>query len=66
MRLIQSAETEVKLADVPDLGYFSTDQPYPRGELLARSPILIPGYAARIHLPLHILYTSISWGVALG
>jgi len=26
--------TDLKLADVPDRGYFHTDRPHPRGELL--------------------------------
>ena len=39
----RSPETEIKIVDVPEMGYLSTDKPYPRGELLARSPILIPG-----------------------
>ncbi|MBU3064443.1 carboxylic acid reductase [Nocardia sp. NEAU-G5] len=38
---------DYKLLDVPDLGYFATDRPHPRGELLVRSPNLIPGYYKR-------------------
>ncbi|MEU1329605.1 carboxylic acid reductase [Streptomyces sp. NPDC005865] len=36
-----------KLADVPELGYYGTDSPYPRGELLVRSERLVPGYFRR-------------------
>jgi fatty acid CoA ligase FadD9 len=39
--------TDYKLADVPDLGYFRTDQPHPRGELLVRSEELFAGYYNR-------------------
>lgn len=38
---------DYKLADVPDLGYFHTDRPYPRGELLVKSDTLFPGYYKR-------------------
>ncbi|OBJ56746.1 carboxylic acid reductase, partial [Mycobacterium sp. 1423905.2] len=36
--------TEYKLVDVPELGYFTTDQPHPRGELYVKASTTIPGY----------------------
>ncbi|WP_415974985.1 carboxylic acid reductase [Rhodococcus sp. 077-4] len=38
---------EYKLDDVPELGYFSTDKPHPRGELLLKTSSIIPGYYKR-------------------
>lgn len=38
---------DYKLIDVPELGYFLTDQPYPRGELLVKSETAFPGYFKR-------------------
>ncbi|MGB3353582.1 MAG: carboxylic acid reductase [Mycobacterium sp.] len=38
---------DYKLVDVPDLGYFHTDRPHPRGELLVKSDSLFPGYYER-------------------
>ena len=35
---------EWKLVDVPELGYFTTDKPYPRGELVLKTRGLIKGY----------------------
>ncbi len=36
--------TDYKLRDVPELGYYLTDKPYPRGELLFKSRVGISGY----------------------
>ena len=33
---------DYKLIDVPELGYFLTDKPYPRGELLVKSETAHP------------------------
>lgn len=38
---------EYKLVDVPELGYYATDVPFPRGELLVKSEQLFPGYYKR-------------------
>lgn len=35
---------EVRLRDVPELNYKSTDKPWPRGELLSRGQTRFPGY----------------------
>ena len=35
---------DYKLIDVPDLGYFLTDRPHPRGEALVKSELLFAGY----------------------
>lgn len=39
-----------KLDDVPELGYFNTDKPYPRGELLVKSDRFMAGYYKRPEL----------------
>jgi fatty acid CoA ligase FadD9 len=38
---------DYKLIDVPELGYYTTDRPYPRGELLLKSRLAIKGYFKR-------------------
>ncbi|WP_406432117.1 thioester reductase domain-containing protein [Streptomyces sp. NBC_00631] len=38
---------DYKLVDVPELGYFTTDSPYPRGELLIKTESVTPGYYMR-------------------
>lgn len=41
---------DYKLIDVPELGYFLTDLPYPRGELLVKTATMTPGYYKRPQL----------------
>ncbi|OZC53351.1 oxidoreductase [Rhodococcus sp. RS1C4] len=38
---------DYKLDDVPELGYFVTDTPHPRGELLLKTESITPGYYKR-------------------
>lgn len=38
---------DYKLIDVPELGYYTTDKPHPRGELLVKSATATPGYYKR-------------------
>ena len=38
---------DYKLVDVPELGYYATDRPHPRGELLVKSEQMFPGYYKR-------------------
>lgn len=38
---------DYKLADVPELGYFTTDKPHPRGEFLVKLPKFMAGYYKR-------------------
>lgn len=48
--LVRPPVIDYRLADVPELGYFGTDKPHPRGELLLKSETLIPGYYNRPEL----------------
>jgi fatty acid CoA ligase FadD9 len=46
-KVLRPPVIDYKLDDVPELGYYSTDKPYPRGELLVKSSLAIPGYFKR-------------------
>ncbi|MEV0342699.1 carboxylic acid reductase [Nocardia sp. NPDC050713] len=45
---------DYKLVDVPELGYFQTDSPHPRGELLLKTTAMISGYYRRPDLDAEI------------
>ncbi len=49
-RLQRPPVQDYKLVDVPELGYFGTDKPYPRGELLIKAETLVSGYYKRPEL----------------
>jgi fatty acid CoA ligase FadD9 len=49
-RIQRPPVVDYRLVDVPDLGYFRTDRPHPRGELLVKSDGLFPGYYKRPEL----------------
>ena len=42
--MIGANVTEWKLVDVPELGYYTTNKPFPRGELHIKTKAMIPGY----------------------
>lgn len=46
-RLTPTMITEFKLIDVPELNYYTTDKPYPRGELLVKTTKMFQGYFKR-------------------
>jgi fatty acid CoA ligase FadD9 len=43
-QIMSEVVTAFKIVSVPELGYRTTDEPFPRGELCVKSPRQIPGY----------------------
>ncbi len=43
-RINRSEVLDYRLRDVPELGYYATDKPFPRGELCVKTRLAIPGY----------------------
>ena len=46
--MVRPPIVDYKLIDVPELGYFQTDKPHARGELLIKSETATPGYYKRV------------------
>lgn len=49
-KIIRPLVVDYQLVDVPELGYFATDNPHPRGELYVKTVAQIPGYYKRPEL----------------
>jgi fatty acid CoA ligase FadD9 len=45
-RVLRPPVIEYKLRDVPELGYYTTDKPYPRGELCVKSSMQVPAISS--------------------
>ncbi|MBM7773290.1 fatty acid CoA ligase FadD9 [Actinokineospora baliensis] len=43
-KMLRPPVIDYKIVDVPELGYYRTDTPHPRGELLIKTDSVIPGY----------------------
>ncbi|MFF1905327.1 carboxylic acid reductase [Kitasatospora sp. NPDC058218] len=54
-KLLRPPVIDYKLADVPELGYYRTDSPHPRGELLLKSEAIVPGYYKQPELSAEII-----------
>jgi fatty acid CoA ligase FadD9 len=46
-RILRNVVIDYKLRDVPELGYYTTDKPFPRGELLIKTRLQFKGYFKR-------------------
>ncbi|MEI7548780.1 MAG: AMP-binding protein, partial [Actinomycetota bacterium] len=46
-RIVRPPVIDYRLRDVPELGYYVTDKPYPRGELCVKTTTGTPGYVKR-------------------
>jgi len=40
----QMEGVQMRLVDLPELGYTNEDKPFPRGEIAVKSPVVSPGY----------------------
>lgn len=49
-KLLSPPISDYKIIDVPELGYFTTDLPHPRGELILKTKSIIPGYYNQVEL----------------
>ena len=49
-KLLKPPVEDYRLVDVPELGYYSTDRPYPRGELRLKTSAIISGYYQNLEL----------------
>ncbi len=53
--LLRPPVIDYKLVDVPELGYYRTDSPHPRGELLLKTEAIVPGYYKQPELTTEII-----------